>query len=384
MRSCALAAVVVLLVQGTLRAQPGLDFPMPEPTDAPGRGVITQPGLWFTADVLLWWVKNGGAPPLVTVGGDGIIGHPGTRVPVDGLDFDEDFRPGMRFALGYRFDTAPYLGIEGDCFFLSDRLCALHFASRGEPVLGRPYVNAVTGLPAATLIASPGMAEGELLALTTSSLDSVEVNGTADLIATPTLRLTALGGFRYLQFEDQLSISEEFLFAGSAVKLQDHFRTLNNFYGGQVGAAASAAFDRLVIDVRAKFAFGQMQQVAEVGGGTDVIGPTGAFTHFNGGLFALPTNIGRHTQNDFAFVPEVGVNFAAQVSPRLKLFAGYTFLWVSTVARAGEQIDPVVNESQFPILSGNAPVIGAPRPAFHFRTSDIWAQGVNIGFELRF
>ena len=68
----------------------------------------------------------------------------------------------------------------------------------------------------------------------------------------------------------------------------------------------------------------------------------------------------------------------------LKVFAGYSLLWVNTVARAGEQIDPVVNVSQFPIRSGNGPLAGPARPAFDFHATDFWAQGVSFGLEMRY
>ena len=78
----------------------------------------------------------------------------------------------------------------------------------------------------------------------------------------------------------------------------------------------------------------------------------------------------------------MGLNVGLQLTRHLKLYAGYSLLWVSTVARAGEQIDPVVNMTQFPIRSGNGPLVGPARPAFHFDGTDFWAQGLNFGLEL--
>lgn len=52
--------------------------------------------------------------------------------------------------------------------------------------------------------------------------------------------------------------------------------------------------------------------------------------------------------------------------------------------RAGRQIDPVVHVSQFPIRSGNDPLVGPARPAFRFDGSDFWAQGLNFGLELKY
>jgi hypothetical protein len=35
-------------------------------------------GFWVSGEFLLWWFKNGQVPPLVTAGGDGRLGSPGT------------------------------------------------------------------------------------------------------------------------------------------------------------------------------------------------------------------------------------------------------------------------------------------------------------------
>ncbi len=77
-------------------------------------------GFWVSAEYLLWWIKNGQVPPLVTAGGNGVIGSPGTRVLLDDLNFVDDFRQGGRFALGYRFESNPPVSIEASYFFLSD------------------------------------------------------------------------------------------------------------------------------------------------------------------------------------------------------------------------------------------------------------------------
>jgi len=115
-----------------------------------------------------------------------------------------------------------------------------------------------------------------------------------------------------------------------------------------------------------------------------VLKPNGSTTVFKGGLLALRSNIGSHERDEFAFVPELGVNIGLQLTRRLKARVGYSFLWVNTVARAGEQIDPVVNVTQFPILSGNAPLIGPARPALKFAETDFWAHGLNVGLELAY
>jgi hypothetical protein len=142
-----------------------------------------------------------------------------------------------------------------------------------------------------------------------------------------------------------------------------------------VGLAAGARFGLLTIDSRGKLGLGQMHQVASVNGATESLSRTGVRTVFQGGLLALRSNIGRHQRDELAFLPEVGVNVGLQVTSRVKLYAGYSLLWVSTVARAGEQIDPVVNVTQFPILS-RAGRFGAGPAGVQLRWERLLGSGV--------
>jgi hypothetical protein len=349
-------------------------------------------GFWGSGEYLLWWFKNGTVPPLVTAGGDGKLDSPGTQVLVDSLNFDDAVRQGGRFALGYRFKTIPCLGVEANGFFLSDRRSDASFSSGGDPLLAQPFFNVATGQADASLIAKPGLSSGSATISSWTDLWGTEANLTTSLIGSDRFHLTVLAGFRYLRLEDEVTSVERFLvsptvpgFGGNRVVLEDEFRTVNNFYGGQVGLETGVRFGMVAIDFRGKFALGQIQQVADVAGVATRLSPNGVTTILPpGGLYALRSNSGRHQQDELAFVPEVGLNVGLQMTRRLKLFTGYSFLWISTVARAGEQIDPVINTTQYPIRSGNSPLVGPARPAFPFNQSDFWAQGVRFGLELSF
>src|SRR5262245_45430464 len=122
MRTGFLAALTVLLAgHGLALAQQSTNAPQdlftPDPVRCESQGDVDAPamtsGLWGSAEYLLWWFKNGRVPPLVTAGGNGVPGSPGTQVLLDNLDFVDDFRQGGRFALGYHFEANPSLGVEG-------------------------------------------------------------------------------------------------------------------------------------------------------------------------------------------------------------------------------------------------------------------------------
>jgi hypothetical protein len=119
----------------------------------------------------------------------------------------------------------------------------------------------------------------------------------------------------------------------------------------------------------------------EINGSTTVTVPGFAPVTSPGGLLALSTNSGSHTRDVFAVIPEARVQLAYQVGPHLGVHAGYSFLYCSRVVRAGDQIDLVVNPALLP-----PPLPGAfpQRPAFRFEGSSVWAQGIDLGMELRF
>jgi hypothetical protein len=310
---------------------------------------------------------------------------------LDDLNFADDFRQGGRFTIGYDFESTPIIGIEASYFFLPDGGTEASFSSNSNPVLGRPYIDVKTGMPAATLIASPGIAVGSVTVGVSTWLSGAEANMSARLVSSDRFRLTALGGFRFLGLDDDLTIDEQFKtansvpgFGGNRVTLQDEFCADNRFYGGQVGLKASLQRSAVTIDFLGKIAMGDMHQVVDINGATNVLRPNGSTPVLKGGLLALRSNIGSHERDELAFVPEVGLNIGLQLTRRLKTQAGYSFLWVSRVARAGEQIDPVVNVTQFPILSGNGPLIGPARPTLKFAETDFWAHGLNFGLEVTY
>ena len=224
MRTGLLAALTVLLTGHglALAQQPGADPTGSPPTSySPPNLFLSDPvacaahadvdvqartsGFWGSAEYLAWWFKNGGVPPLVTAGGNGVPASPGTQVLLDNLDFADDFRQGGRFTLGYHFETTPSLGVEANYFFLSDRHSNASFSSSGDPTLGQPFIDVDTGQPNANLVAAPGIAAGTVTIGTSTALWGAEANLTAGLTCSDRFHLTALGGFRFLRLDDELT-----------------------------------------------------------------------------------------------------------------------------------------------------------------------------------
>ena len=101
-----------------------------------------------------------------------------------------------------------------------------------------------------------------------------------------------------------------------------------------------------------------------------------------GGLLAQQSNIGVFTSNSFSVIPELAVNLGVNISPTVRVWAGYTFMYWNNIMRAGEQIDLNVDPNQLPTRAGP----GAPgvQPVFPARVNDIWVHGLSLGAELRY
>ena len=79
-----------------------------------------------------------------------------------------------------------------------------------------------------------------------------------------------------------------------------------------------------------------------------------------------------------------GLKLGIDVTDHLRIFAGYDFLYLSSVVRPGDQIDLNVSPSFRPTIFGPGAGGGPRQPAVLYRTSDYWAQGFNFGLMYRY
>jgi hypothetical protein len=158
----------------------------------------------------------------------------------------------------------------------------------------------------------------------------------------------------------------------------------NNFYGGQFGLRGQLRNGRLFAEVQGKLALGATQDVLDIAGQTTLIRSGQTVQTLPGNLFALSSNIGSYSRIGFAVLPEVNANIGWQPLDHVRLLVGYSFFYLSQVARAGGQID----RSLDPHLVPSSVTFGLPggpaRPAGQVNESDFWVQGLNFGLELIF
>lgn len=370
--------------------------PCPAPWCRPGR-------CWVSAEYLMWWTQGSFVPPLGTTGlpasppaCTAAIGQPGTAVLFGGHGINDDWKPGARFTVGGWLDDCRRCGLEASYFFLGSQSDDFFAASPGSPILARPFTDPLTG-PCTQLVAFPpgvfpsvpGGAAGALGASLYTKFQGGDLNWLHNLRDCCNYRVDLLAGFRYLNLRERLTVRESILtgpgpapLADTAFAVLDQFTTSNDFYGGQVGARAEWTTGRFFVRGTGKVALGDTHQAVAIAGATGVTPVGGATTVLPSGLLALPTNIGHYTRDRFSVVPELTAAAGYQVTDSLRAFVSYTFLYWTNVVRPGDVIDPVVNSTL--VGTSVAPAQGPARPAFAFRDSDFWAQGIGFGLELRY
>jgi Putative beta barrel porin-7 (BBP7) len=84
-------------------------------------------------------------------------------------------------------------------------------------------------------------------------------------------------------------------------------------------------------------------------------------------------------------VPELGLSLSYNVTPNLRLSAGYSILVLNHAVRAADQVDTTVNSSLLnSSLNGQNTAGAAHRPNFALEQSNPWVQTVNLGLEFRY
>jgi hypothetical protein len=410
--------LVILLVNGLAPAQEPVLGPAPShsfavlhgdllsvPVSVDPFALLQEPALrppaysdrfWAEGDVLLWWIQRANLPPLVTGSPPGTpltsVGVPGTAgvsVLFGGSPVNGDVRVGGRVTAGVWLDCDHTCGVEAYFFDVGTQA---HGFSGGLPGnLGRPFIDAVTGLPRAELVSFPGFLNGTVNASASSgSLAGAGALGRANLCCSCSYRLDALAGYRFLTFSDRVVIGENLTSTdlaqtvaplGTNIIVTDSFRTANYFNGADLGLAGEVYWNNWTLRGTVRIGLGVTHEHADINGLTITTVPGFPSVTSPGGVLALSSNSGNHTRDMFAVAPEVRLQLGYEFGPHLRVYAGYSFLYWSQVARAGDQIDLAVNPALVP-----PPIPGASplRPAFSFHGTGIWAQGFDLGLQFRF
>jgi hypothetical protein len=359
------------------------------------RGFLSN-RLWFRGEALLWWVRGGQTPPLLTTSPGstpqaqaGVLGQTDTTILFGDQALNTGLHAGGRLTFGLWLDRCENSGVEFSYFILGQNTQTYNNASMGNPILARPFfdVNPAVAAESSQLIAYPNFSSGTFSAVSTENFQGAEALWRQGIVHGCDGRIDLLAGYRFQRLTDGLTIADSTTSSGTAsvaptgttINSTDLFHTRNDFNGGELGFATQWHRNRWSLETTLKLGIGQTSTQVLVNGWTTVVA-NGTNAAYTGGLLALPSNIGTYNSQQFSMMPEIGFTLGYDLTPRLKATAGYTLLYWSDVARPGDQIDLNVDSRQFPPPTTTT----ATKPEFVLHTSDFWAQGLNLGLDYRF
>jgi hypothetical protein len=347
-------------------------------------------------EYLVWWLRKASLPPLVTQSRPGFLpalNLPNTGILLGDKLLDQEEHSGGRFTMASPLVVShgtTTLGLEGTYFFLGTRTDTFFVSGSADPgslVRGRPFVDANTGHELAFLVAAPHVASGNIAVSYSSRIQGAELNGVGTMHSSQHMQLDGLIGFRYLEVDEGINILENLtpLALPASYAFADQFDGHNRFYGGQLGARLDIRRGDFFANFLGKVALGETYEVVRISGVT-LATPVGEPSLvLPSGLLALSTNGGRFVREAFSVAPEFGVKVGYHVGDRSRFFVGYTFAYLSELARPGDQIDRVVNVAQVPVVNpGGGPLTGAARPETLIRSTDFWTHGLSLGMEFRY
>jgi hypothetical protein len=355
--------------------------------------------LWVRGEYLLWWSPGYSVPALITTSTGstlstaGQLGQPGTNILFGKDRLATETRSGLRITAGYLLMPCRDVSIEGSYTTTGTLSDSFSTNSNAFPVIARPFFNILSDSQgqAAHITAFPGEATGSISVMASSEFNSAEAYLRKKMCDEHNYHIDFLAGYRYARLDEKLGIienqtitGERLAFpAGTLLSISDNFNTLNEFNGGQIGFVFQEQFRRWSVEMTAKLAVGNTRTQTSINGSTSRVGVGGvpnATLTYAGGVLAQPSNSGFTEVNSITVMPEFGLTLSYNLNRRIKLSAGYNFLYWSKIARPGDQIDANINSSQVP----PATLGGAAFPQAPNRTTDFWLQGVTAGLEYRF
>ncbi|MCA9121341.1 MAG: BBP7 family outer membrane beta-barrel protein [Planctomycetaceae bacterium] len=355
-------------------------------------------------EFLQWYSKGRALPPLVT-GGNPLTTPftaagqlPASPVLFGGDEVGRGLQAGARLTGGIWFDDCKTTGIVIRAFGSEGDRTTFAANSLGNPILAIPFVDQGTinnGLNNSLVLAyaggaTPGInAQGGVTAVASNDVFGGDVYGRTVLDQGCDYRFDLLAGYQMSRIDDDLELRtnlQRFDVAGNPTfTTSDLFDVENEFHGGTLGLMGEFDNGPLTIQMLGKIGVGNMNQRVRIAGTNAVNG-----VQTGGGFFAQdqagnggPTfNIGNYERNLLVWSPEASIKAQYRVSDRLSVTVGYTILYWTRVALAGDQVDTNVNRDV--TFDGAYVPGGGARPAFAWRDTDFWVQTIDLGLLLNY
>lgn len=364
---------------------------------------------WVRSDWIMWWTNGMALPPLI------VAGPPGT--PADEISVvygDQNVlnssRSGVRLTIGGWIDPEHRWGIEADWLTIGGKSNQFERSTTTSTQVGRPLYDLEHNTLSYELADFVRVNSSDYFSSTGAWLrynlyccnsccvswnacdngcSSEEgCNASGDPREQFYNRVDLIAGYRYYVLGDSLSIHEtlttpdtnppRYLPPSTFFSITDSFRTRNEFNGSEIGLATELHRGRWGMNILAKMALGNTHQTAHIEGFTQQ-----DQTEFANGIYATRSNMlgSPYTRDQFTVIPQLTVEMSYQLTRRLRCYTGYNIIYWSSVWRSGDQVDLFIDPRNW----GQIPDPNSlPLPTFPGRNSSFWAQGLNVGLELRF
>lgn len=379
---------------------PSTQPPAPQPTapevmlsDMTGQGGYTSPGsgrpfsmdgprFYAAADYMLFWYTPMNCPTLVNTIPSVLVNDP-TALPATSFPSKPRVAyngvSGLRLNLGANFAKT---GIEFSGFMLDERVLETTLANNGSPVfIGRPYIDVNTGNPTTLSISLPNQYIGGVNAVVTSQMFGMELNARRSWYTFMSDSTNLIGGIRYFDLQESVDVNSfSFFPTGDSVSIKDSVRTHNSFYGGQIGFSTIYGGDRpgIGFTFTTKSGLGGVNQHVDIVG-TNTIVQTGVTTTEAGGLFARGLGAGTFSRGKFAYMQDIDMKITYNFTSSFQVSFGYSLFYLSSVVRAGDQVNLVINPNTIRFTNGGNPSTLTSVPTFAWNTHSFVVQGLTFG-----
>lgn len=333
------------------------------------------------AELLVWWLRNGRIPPILSTGpvaSQGILDRPGAVVVYGNEKLDVNRHLGGRFTLNGWLDETHSLGFQVRGFVIERNSRTFKLSSDGSLLLARPYFDAAAGVQASQVIAGPAPGVGDLSGSFYGFTKNELFGEQASLvlpIGSETLTLNLLAGGYFLQMRERLEFtSASKLLPDEAVIFgtTDKSKIYNRFYGGHLGVQGELWHDYWFLGFQGQCAVGLTTQRVNAFGDNLVATPFSR-DWVPVGLLVQPSNSGKCDNSTLDVVYEFNIRAGCQVTSWLRVHVGYTLIYWTNPIRAGDQVDLALDRQQSSA--------GAARPRIPFADDWFFAQGGSVGLE---
>lgn len=389
-----LNATVTPTVYSQQQAQQSIAYVSEHPS------VVRSREHWFRAGYVAWWTDGLDLPPLLTtsdpavpIGDAGVLGFPTTSVLLGDESYAESARHGYRLTSYDELSVANQFGLQLDVLGFGEQDASEEILRLdGTSILAVPFYDVASDEESSVVLAYPGARAGGAkavsqsffsligLAIRQNLLDRLETVETGN-------RFDIYAGYRFGGLHERFEFVNATVFGGSpimGIEQWDSFQAKNLFHGVDLGLVRSWTRNRWTFELEGRTAIGSNRRRAIVEGRTG-IGPAATFptgaSFDDVGLFGASTNSGLFRDTIFSMQGELAARVRWQMVHWLSASVGYSLFYWSNVTRPSDLIDRGLNPDGFAF--GSSPPAGAQRPAFMWRESDFWAQGLQVGIEAR-